>query len=149
MKILKQISALLFSLLIFSSFITDKRLTQEDAAATIHWFKIEHFNNEDLAWKVILWDVIQTDPVRQSSSKDAYCMATFRAKVATGDPKKQCEYTETVLTIDFHFENFIKNKEHKWILTGINTCTSEVKVNEDHLAKFIQKNKVLNMFVSD
>lgn len=146
MKKLKQLSTLLFSMLIFSAFNIAPDLKQKEVENTLFWFNIMHSGGElsDMTWKVVLIDIVKVDPVKQSSEKEATCTAILEAEVATGDPTKQCDYTKTTLTIEFHFE---KNKENKWILEGINKCASNVKVNEDHLVKFIEKNRKLNITV--
>jgi hypothetical protein len=87
---------------------------------------------------------VKIDPIKQSSEKEATCTAVLEAEVAAGDPTKECNYIPTTLTIEFHFQI---NKENKWVLEGINKCASSVKVNEDHLVKFIEKNRNLNITV--
>ena len=143
MKNLLRVATLFLAIIIFSGFGTDSKLTQESAENAIRWFVIDQYDST-FDWRIVMIDIVMVNPINQFTEKDARCTAVVKARVAAGNPAKECNYTETELTIDF---NFKKDAANKWILRGIDKCVSKTKVNNDNIMKFTGKNRNINMAV--
>ena len=146
MKNLKHLSIFLFSLLIFTAWKADSKLTQEGAEKAIKEF-IKRNNSATPAPKINITEILALNPVTILSETKMSCQIKAKGTVENSGLDSVpivCPYLETYITMEFFFE---KKADNKWVLKGVYKFASKVKVSNEYMQQFLKQNKDLDWAV--